>query len=812
MKLSEQWLRQWVNPPLDSAALVEQLTAAGLEVGATHAPAAFSGVVAAEVVAVAAHRQADKLRVCRVNDGGGETAQVVCGAANVRRGMKTPFARVGATLPGGVNIQKATLRGVESAGMLCSEQELGLADKSDGLMELPRDCELGASMAEYLGLADRVIELDLTPNRGDALSVLGVAREVAAINDMAFADKPPPDPAVAIQDTLPIQLSAVDDCPAYFGRVVKGIDPAAVTPLWLRQRLRRSGLRPISPVVDITNYVMLERGQPLHAFDCNRLHGGIEVRRARPGESLTLLDGKAVELQDDVLVIADHQSAVAIAGIMGGLDSAVTEDTRDIFFESAWFNPLALAGKARRYGLHTDASHRFERGVDPRGQERALQRATALLLEICGGEAGPICRGLDESRLPARTEITLRRERIIRALGIDPAAQVAAFLARLGIACRAAGKDSKGEDNLWRVTPPPHRFDIQLEADLIEEIARLYGYDNIPETLPRAPQSMVAKPEYEMSVEGVKDLLAGRGWQEAVTYSFVDARAQALLAPERAALDLRNPLSAEMSQMRVSQWPGLIAALARNQHHRQKDVRLFEVGLNFIAREGAGGQAGPEGHDDLERGIEQRPWLSGVAAGDCRPRQWGEAARALDFFDVKGDLQALFAALRASDAFEFRPARYAALHPGQAARIYRAGEAVGRLGVLHPRLTEAFSLDGPVVLFELQLAAITRAAPRRFREISRFPGIRRDLAVIVDEAVTAEAVLAAVAAVADPTIQECRIFDVYRGAGVEKGRKSVALGLILLHNSRTLDERDVEKTMRGVLRALADQVNADLRD
>ena len=800
MKISEQWLRQWVDPDTDTAGLVSQLTIAGLEVAATSAYAdGISAVVVAEVLGLEPHGQADKLRVCRVNDGATKPLQVVCGAANVRRGMRVAFARVGAVLPGDIKIKKAKLRGVESYGMLCSEQELGLADKSAGLMELPADAAVGESVVDYLGLDDQIIELDLTPNRGDALGVLGVAREVAAINGLQLKDRPTPPVPAAIKDNLDITLTAADDCPAYIGRVVKGINPTAESPLWLREKLRRCGLRPISPVVDITNYVMLELGQPMHAFDLAKLQGGIDVRRARAGEKLALLDGKTVALEDDVLVIADEARAVAIAGVMGGQDTSVTENTRDIFFESAWFNPLAILGKARRYSLHTDASHRFERGVDPTGQTRAMQRATALLLEICGGDPGPICRGADESRLSGEKQITLRHARIKHLLGVaPPAEQVEELLGRLNMDCQRH-KSGNGDDAQWRVTPPAYRFDINIEADLIEEVARLYGYNNIPETMPQAPQTMTLPPEYETGLEEIKDVLAGRGWQEAITYSFVDAQAQAQLAPDRAAIGLSNPLSGEMSQMRTSQWPGLVAALQHNQNRQQHQVRLFETGLNFIARE-----------NNAE--IDQQAWVSGIAAGERRPQQWAAAAAAVDFFDVKGDLQALFAALRATPEFEFQSAPHPALHPGQSARILRRGQAAGWLGVLHPETEKAFSLEGPVILFELNAAAIQQARPRRFTDIPRFPAIRRDLAMVVDEAVTAAQILRAVADAADRTVQNCRIFDVYRGQGIEKGRKSVALALILRHFSRTLHHEDVEKAIGAITRALADKLNADLRD
>jgi phenylalanyl-tRNA synthetase beta chain len=792
MKFSEKWLREWVNPDIDTDTLVEQLTIAGLEVdGVESAAGEFTDVVVAEVVSVESHPDADKLSVCQVNDGSGETVQVVCGASNVYAGMRAPFARVKAELPGGFKIKKARLRGVESFGMLCSEQELGLAETADGLMDLPPDAPAGKPVREYLGLDDMLIELDLTPNRGDCLSIMGIAREVAAINEVTInAVKTSPVNPV-IDDRLPVVLDAPGDCPVYCGRVIRGINQQAVTPLWMQEKLRRSGVRPISPVVDVTNYVLLELGQPMHAFDINKLDNEVHVRRATAGEQLTLLDGKEITLDEEVLVIADNSRALAMAGIMGGADSAVDEETRDIFLESAFFNPLTIAGRARQYGLHTDSSHRFERGVDPQLQAKAIERATELLLDIVGGQAGPVITAVDEAKLPEAVEIMLRKERVNRVLGVELSDElIESMLTRLGISM-------SGADGQWQVRPPSYRFDLTIEADLIEELARLYGYNNIPQTQPQVPQYMTAREENRLELDAFKDVLVQRGWQEAVTYSFVDPTVQAKLSPERRAVELSNPLSTEMSQMRTSHWTGLIQALQYNQNRQQQQVRLFETGLNFIGS-----------IDELE----QDTWISGVSAGPYWPERWDSANRAIDFYDTKGDLEALISLTRSPELIEYKAEKHPALHPGQTARIYCKNEPIGWLGSLHPTLEKAFDLEGPVYLFELNIEALLQASPRRFEPISKYPAIRRDLALVVDEDVDAEQILKKIKAYAPEIIQKAVIFDIYRGKGIETKRKSIALGLILQDYSRTLTDEDVEEVISGVVMDLKTSLGAALRE
>ena len=806
MKISEKWLREWVNPDVDTGVLVEQLTNAGLEVDSV-APAAgkFSGVVVAEVSEISPHPDAKKLQVCQVNDGGKENVQVVCGAANVAVGMRVPFARVGALLPNDLEIKKAKLRGVESFGMLCSEQELGMAESADGLMALPADAPLGAAVDDYLNLDDQIIELDLTPNRGDCLGVEGVARDVAAINAIQISAPDILAVLPSIDDTFAVTLNAPEACPVYAGRVIKGINSSAATPLWMQERLRRAGLRSLGPVVDVTNYVLLELGQPMHAFDLDKLSGSIHVRQAKAKEQLTLLDGKTVELDDDVLVIADEAQALAMAGIMGGEASAVGDATTNIFLESAFFSPLSIAGRARRFGLHTDSSHRFERGVDPRLQARAMERATALLQEIVGGEVGPVSRAADEEQLPQAASIPLRLERVRRLLGVELAAeQVAAYMASLNIAL-ANNTDKSSEAGQWVATPPTWRFDLEIEADLIEEIARLYGYNKLPETRPEVPQCMVGKAENRHGLDHFKDVLCQRGWQEAITYSFVDPALQALVSPDREAVDLSNPLSSEMSQMRTSHWAGLIQALAHNQHRQQQQVRLFEVGQNFI------GQGGSDQKGALQE-LNQEVWVSGIAAGDYWPEQWSSAARPIDFFDIKGDLEALLAQSRSANTFDFRAESHPTLHPGQSACIYRDNEAVGWLGALHPAVEGQLSLNGPVFLFEIRAAALTEASPRQFSPLSKYPSIRRDLALVVDEAVTARQICETIENTDIKTIRNIRLFDIYQGKNVESGTKSIALGLILQDYSRTLTDEEVEAVVGTVVADLGKSLGATLRD
>lgn len=790
MKLSERWLREWVDPPVDTAELVMQLTMAGLEVDGT-APAApgFSSVVVGQVESVEPHPNADKLSVCQVDAGTGEKLGIVCGAPNVRAGMKAPVALVGGVLPGGMKIKRARLRGVESTGMLCSERELGLGESHEGLWDLPADAPTGADLREWLALDDCVIEVDLTPNRGDCFSVLGVAREVALMNDMPLAG--PGIPAVSPQtaDEFPVEVKAPEACPRFVGRVIRGLRPDARTPAWMREKLRRAGLRPIHPVVDVTNIVMLELGQPMHGFDLATLRDGIVVRLAEPDERIVLLDGREVALDPDMLVIADHGGPRAVAGIMGGEDSGVSAETRDIFFEVAFFAPLAVAGRARRLGLHTDASLRFERGVDPEHQRRAIERATALLLEIAGGEAGPVIERVAPEYLPERIPVPLRRERLALLLGCAvPDEEVERILGGLGMTVE---RSEAG----WSATPPSHRFDINIEVDLVEEIARIYGYNQLPEARGAGAAVLGEAPEGRVPASRVADTLVARGYQEVVTYSFVDPELQASLFPESQSLPLANPISSELSRMRVSLWPGLVQALERNLSRRQARVKIFEQGLRFLI-------------EDNE--LKQFNTVAGLLAGRRWPEQWGASDEPFDFHDAKRDVEVLLGMTGAE--FRFEPLEDPALHPGQAARILRDGRAVGWMGALHPRLIRALDLEQPPLLWELDEELSFAAELPEFMEISRFPAIRRDVAVLVAKDIPVQAMVDSIRAAGGALLTECVIFDVYLGERIDSRLKSVAFGLILQESSRTLTDDEADRVVGEVVARLEFEFGARIRD
>ncbi len=791
MRLSERWLREWIDPPGSARELAERLTMAGLEVDSVE-PAAppFTGVVVAEIEACRPHPEADRLQICRVHDGS-TTVEVVCGAPNAASGLRAPLARPGATLPGGHAVEAAEIRGVASAGMLCSAAELGLSDESDGLLPLSSGVPVGADLRDALALDDTILEIDLTPNRADCLSVLGIAREVAAGAGSGPLAEPEVPAVPAVHDEqLEVRLDAPAECPRYCGRVIRGVNAAAPTPSWMRERLRRAGLRSVSAVVDVTNYVLLEYGQPLHAFDLDKLRGPVHVRLAAPGEPLTLLGGQQVALDDDVLVIADANGPVAMAGVMGGENTAVDTGTRDLFLESAFFAPQRIIGRARRYGLHTDASHRFERGVDPDGPARAAERATALILELCGGEPGPLVETASADHLPARRPVRLRRERLASVLGwrLDDAV-VEGALAALGMA-------PETRDDGWLTHPPGWRFDIEREEDLIEEVARLVGYNAIPEVRMAVPMGLPRLPETRVERDAVAHTLVERGYFEAITYAFVDPEWQRRLLPDTPALPLANPLSSEMAVMRTSLWPGLTAA-ARHNHHRQHErVRLFEIGRLFHG-----------GLDDLSQPMV----VAGLAMGPAMPEQWGAATPVVDFYDVKADVEAVLAQTRDAAAFTFASGEHPALHPGQCARVLRDGEPMGWLGRLHPAHAQAIDLPDATILFELSLEALAPARLPRFTPLSRFPSIRRDLALVVDEAVSVGALTAAAREEAGDQVVEIRVFDVYRGKGVPKGRKSIAMGLILQDYSRTLTDRDVDDVVGRVVRRLEGAFAAILR-
>lgn len=801
MKFSEAWLREFVNPPLTTQELVDQLTMAGLEVDGFEAVAArFTQVVVAEILETSPHPDADKLKVCRVN-AGAEAVQIVCGAANARPGIKVPLARLGARLED-FKIKKAKLRGVESFGMLCSERELGLSDSHEGLMELPADAPVGVDVRVFLQLDDAMIDLDLTPNRSDCLGMVGLARETGVINGLDVLPLGVPAVPATHGQTLSVNLEAAEACPRFAGRVITGIRLDAKTPLWMVEKLRRSGVRSIDPVVDVTNFVMLELGQPMHAYDLDRLQGEISVRVATADETVTLLDGQDIALHPDTLLITDQSGPIGIAGIMGGLSTSVTAQTTNIFFESAFFAPMAIVGRARAYGMNTDASHRFERGVDWQGQVRAIERATALLLEIAGGEPGPTVDTANTQHLPVVNEVTLRGSRIERLLGVVIAdAQVDEILARLGFENERRVVDGHP---VWQVRAPSHRFDIAIEADLIEEISRVYGYNNLPVRTPQTHLVMAPIHEDRLNVNRIKDQLVSLGYQEAITYSFVEPKMQAIIDPQQSPISLANPISAEMAVMRTTLWSGLLKALIYNTNRQQNRIRLFETGLRFRQQ--------PHQKELLMENIQQERVLAGVVCGPRYPEGWAVKSAAVDFYDVKADVEAILDLTGMPEDFSFAAAECAALHPGQCAGIFRNGNLVGHVGLLDPRAQQALDLDQPVFLFELALQGLQAKRVPNAAPLSRFPEVRRDIAIIVDAGVHAAEINACVAQAADETFRNLKVFDVYQGKGIDPNRKSIALGLTFQHVSRTLTDEETSVSVNQIVAALETKLAASLRD
>ena len=795
MKFSELWLREWVNPAIDSAALSEQITMAGLEVdGVEPVAGTFHGVVVGEVVECGQHPNADKLRVTKINVGGDRLLDIVCGAPNCRQGLKVAVATVGAVLPGDFKIKAAKLRGEPSEGMLCSFSELGISDDHDGIIELPLEASPGTDIREYLKLDDSTIEISVTPNRADCLGIIGVARDVAVLNKLALNEPEITPVAATIQDTFPIQVDATEACPRYLGRVVKGINVKAATPLWMKEKLRRCGIRSIDPVVDITNFVLLELGQPMHAFDLDRIDGGIVVRMAEEGETLKLLDGTEAKLNADTLVIADRQKALAMGGIFGGEHSGVNEETTNVLFECAFFSPLSITGRARRHGLHTDASHRYERGVDPQLQFKAIERATRLLLDICGGEAGPVIDVTSEASLPKPATITLRREKLDRLIGhVIADNDVSDILRRLGC------KVTEGE-GFWQAVAPGWRFDIAIEEDLVEEVARVYGYNNIPDVPVQAGLVMTRHREASLSLKRVKALLVDKGYQEAITYSFVDPKIQALLHPGEENLILPSPISVEMSAMRLSLWTGLLSAVVYNQNRQQSRVRLFESGLRFV----------PDTQANL--GIRQDVMLAGVISGTRYEEHWDLARQAVDFYDLKGDLESVLDLTGKLSEIQFRAEANPALHPGQSAAIYLHDERIGFLGVVHPELERKLDLNGRTVVFELEWDKVSDRVLPDASGISRFPANRRDIAVVVAENVPAADIIAECKKVGVNQVVGVNLFDVYRGKGVNEGFKSLAISLILQDTGRTLEEDEIAATVAKCVEALKERFQASLRD
>jgi phenylalanyl-tRNA synthetase beta chain len=777
MKFSENWLRTWVDPDMSSEELAHALTMAGLEVEALEQVApAFNNVVIAEVLEVVKHPNADRLNVCKVDVGEAQPLTIVCGAANVAAGVKVPCARIGAVLPGDFVIKQAKVRNVESFGMLCSKKELGLAEESAGLFLLPNDAPVGKPLREYLELDDILFTLKLTPNRSDCSGIAGVAREVAALTGCVLKPLEIPYQPSALTDLLPIKVVDAHGCPLYCGRLVRGVNAAAVTPEWIRRRLERSGLRSINSVVDITNYVMLEMGQPMHAFDVAKLSGGITVRKARKGESLVLLNEQNVLLDEELMVIADDERVLALAGIMGGQGSSVETGSRDVFLESAFFQPDAIAGKARRFGLATDSSFRFERGVDFAATRLALERATQLLLQICGGSSGAISEV--RGQLPKRDAIKLRSSRVAKVLGIAlDNRQITALLERLRFETSVKGED-------FHVVPPSFRFDLSIEVDLIEELARLYGYDNIPAQAPQAALTMQPYNELHRPLALIQQTLVARDYQEIVSYAFVEEQDERELCGNEDPVALQNPIASNLAVMRSSLIAGLVGALRFNLNRKQARVRLFEVGACFAKAKGE---------------YVQSQRLSGIAYGETQPEQWGAAAKPVDFYDVKADIEALFAPCRVN----FVAAPHPALHPGRSARIECFGQMIGWIGELHPQWQQRYDMAQACVWFEVELDALTRANLPRIGEIPKFLPVRRDLAVLVDEAVAVQFLIDAMLDISAPYVQEIEVFDVYRGKGLEQGKKSLAFRVLLQDTQKTLTDPEIESSINLLVVVLA---------
>ncbi|KAE9538249.1 phenylalanine--tRNA ligase subunit beta [Ursidibacter maritimus] len=795
MKFNESWLREWVNPAVSTETLCDQITMLGLEVDDVEAIAGeFSGIVVGEVVECAQHPDADKLRVTKVNVGGDRLLDIVCGAPNCRQGLKVACATEGAVLPGDFKIKKTKLRGQPSEGMLCSFTELGIKVEQDGIIELPADAPVGEDFRHYLQLNDKAIEISLTPNRADCLSIAGIAREVGVINQ-APVNTPTIDAVKAtISDKVAIELQAPEACPRYLLRVVKGVNVNAQSPLWLQEKLRRCGLRSIDPIVDITNLSLLELGQPMHAFDMAKVAQPVQVRLAKQGEELVLLDGSTAKLQDNTLLIADQNGPLAMAGIFGGQASGVSSDTKDVILEAAFFAPLAITGRARQYGLHTDSSHRFERGVDYELPRKAMERATALLLEICGGEAGEIVEASSQEHLPKANTVTLRRSKLDSLLGHHIATEtVTDIFNRLGF-------ESEYANDTWTVKSPSWRFDIEIEEDLIEEVARIYGYNSIPNNAPLAHLQMKGLPEKILEAIRIRTALVDSDYQEVITYSFVDPKTQELLHPEQEALILPNPISSEMSAMRVSLLTGLLDTIAYNQNRQQSRVRIFESGLRFIPDANA------------ENGIRQELVFGAAVVGDKRPTHWEHKAENVDFFDLKGDLERILSLTSIKDKLSFVAKQYPALHPGQSAAIMLDGEEIGFIGTVHPKVIQKLGLSGKPVVFELLASAIAERSVPSAKEVSRFPANKRDIAVVVDSTIAAGEVLAECRKAGGDKLVAVNLFDVYQGSNLAEGKKSLAISLTIQDREKTLEEEEINSVIQNVLAALAQQFNAYLRD
>ena len=795
MKFSESWLREWINPEISSEMLADQLTMAGLEVDDVEKVAGdFTGVVIGKVVECKQHPNADKLRVTKVDIGKDELLDIVCGAPNCRQGLMVACATVGAVLPGDFKIKSAKLRGEPSEGMLCSYSELGITDDHNGIIELPDNAPLGKDIREYLNLNDVMIDISVTPNRADCFGIVGVARDISAVNNIPMKEFKIANVPATISDTLSIQIDVPKAAPHYLGRVIKNININAATPLWMKEKLRRGGIRSVDAVVDITNYVLLELGHPMHAFDLDQIEKGIIVRYAHQDEEMTLLNGNEVKLNDNTLVIADHKKVLAIAGIMGGEKSSVTQSTKDIFLEAAFFAPLAITGKAREYGLHTEASHRYERGVDPALQFVAMERATQLLVDICGGEVGPVIEVTNQNELPSQATIKLRRNKIDRIIGYTIETQkITDILVRLGC-------EVEYQDDTWIIKSPSWRFDLQIEEDLVEEVARIYGYNNIPNANMKIESVMQPKPESIISLRRIKDLLVDRGYQEAVTYSFVDPKVQHILHPNEPTITLPNPISSEMSVMRLSLWSGLLDAVLYNQNRQQSRLRLFETGLRFIPDE------------KCEFGVRQEFMLSGIITGNLYEDHWQLPKKSVDFYDLKGDLEAIFSLLGCDEQVQFNRSELSALHPGQSAVINLNDEVIGYFGVLHPEIEKKLSLNSKTLVFEINLAKINFKKVPVAQDLSKYPSNKRDIAIIVSNTIPAAEIISVCKQAGGEQLIKVNLFDVYQGDNINEDQKSLAISLILQDKSRTLEEEDITNIVSKCVTALQNRFKALLRE
>ncbi|MCH2002741.1 phenylalanine--tRNA ligase subunit beta [Acinetobacter seifertii] len=791
MKISENWLRTWVNPAIDSDTLSDQLTMLGLEVDEL-APVAkpFTGVVVGEVLTVEQHPDADRLRVTTVNIGSGEPLQIVCGAPNVRVGMKAPVATIGAVLPGDFKIKKGKLRGIESQGMLCGASEIDLEDKIDGLLELPADAPVGVNIREYLKLDDNVIDISITPNRGDCFSIRGIAREIAVINQLQMNEPEIKSVDATITDEKKVVIST-DGAPRYLGRVVKNVNVKAATPEWMEQALARSGIRTHSILVDVTNYVLMELGQPMHAFDLAKIEGTVHVRQAQPQEKLQLLNDQEVELQEDIMVIADDQKALAIAGIMGGLASSVTDDTADIFLESAFFAPLAIAGRARRFGLHTDSSQRYERGVDFELPLIAMNRASQLIQELAGGEFGPITVAEKTDLLPKREAIELKQAQVDQLLGYQVAADfITDALTRLG--CSVTVK-AEGE---WSVVPPSHRYDMAIYQDLIEEVARIDGYDNIQISLP-SMDVQLAKYQDRFEIAQLRQTVVTLGYQEAISFSFADAKLEKQLNPQVNPLMLANPISSDLAAMRSTLLSSLIPCVQYNLNRQQSRVRFFELGLRFDYQNAASIQD-----------LKQIPTLALIAVGSREPESWHAKPQPMDFFDFKGEVEEVLAAGRVK--VEYVRSERAWLHPGQSAEILVDGKSIGYLGRLHPSLENELDLSTTWVA-ELDQAAVLQSYVSNFTELSRFPSVRRDIALLISDNINVRDIQQLIEKTGGELLDSTWLFDVYTGQGVEEGKRSLAFALLWQHPSRTLEDAEIKSGMDNIIQVLENTYQATLR-